>query len=104
MSTAKMMSQKSATVAPRPIASPFTLAITGLSQSIAPKTMRFASRTASEKPWGSFRILSICDKSPPALNARPAPVSTRTSVSGSAATSGNRCANSVCRAPAIAFS
>ncbi len=79
----KIASQNSAIVAPSPAAAPFTLAMIGFSRSRSEKTISFASATIVSNKAGLSMASCIQGMSPPAENARPAPVSTTTSLSGS---------------------
>ena len=104
VSDAMTMSQKSATVAPSPTASPFRRQITGFSRSSRPKTICFASTAIPSKIAGSSIASCSQSMSPPAQKARPAPVSTTMSVSSSAAISRKSRAISLCMAAFTALS
>ena len=75
----KMMSLKSASVAPRPIAWPFTFAMIGLGQSSNENTIRLVSLPATSNRIGSSIMRCMPSKPPPAEKALPAPVRIATS-------------------------
>ena len=81
------MSQSSARLAPRPVAWPLTLQISGFSRSSWVKTMSLPSRAMRSNSSGSSTWDCIHSMSPPAQKAGPSPVSTTTSESGSRCTS-----------------
>ena len=83
-------SHASATVAPSPIAGPWTAATIGCGHSIrAPSSFR-APSISSSRSEASACALVISSKSPPAENAFPVEASTAALTPPSAATAGDR--------------
>ena len=88
---ASRMSMGSSMVAPRPAATPFTAAITGLVQAKIrkvrrpPPSRKSATSSAQPRSFGS-KVLAPPETSAPAQNALPAPVTTTAPTSGSAST------------------
>ena len=79
------MSQNSASVAPMPIASPFTAAIIGWRTARMFRVVATASISSPGWPSGYDSFSFITEKSAPTVKYLPAPVSTITSTSSSAA-------------------
>jgi hypothetical protein len=99
-----LMSASSATANPAPTATPLMAEMIGLSQLIMLWTMSRASlivcATTSRLPMD----FSTTSKSPPAENARPAPVITATRTSSSSARSSHTRLSSLCKRKLVELS
>ena len=98
----KMVSVSSAMEAPSPAAAPFKAQTIGNSTSSRSQISCFASRRRCSSALGSCRVGNQ-SKSPPALNARPEPVSSTARAPSSCLSSRKRRVNSSCRTPSTAF-
>src|SRR5262245_38176905 len=97
------MSQKSASVAPMPMASPLTAAIIGWRTERMLRAVATASISKPGCPSGYDSFSFITEKSAPTVKYLPAPVSTITSTSSSAATFWYRNGSSECITVSSAF-
>ena len=91
------MSHNSATLQPNPTAGPLTAAMIGSGKRSISSMICEPSRMLSSRATGSSRKVVIQFRSPPAQNARPAPVSTTTLASLSAASCRQTLASAQCR-------
>ena len=97
-------SDSAMTLQPRPTAGPFTAATTGMRHRIMLTTRSRPSAMVDWRTAVSSIMRSRRSKSPPAENARPAPVITATRASASALSCGNSSVSPRCSSGLIALS
>ena len=98
------MSHSTARLQPRPTAAPLTAAMTGSGKRSISSMICAPSRRLSSRATGSSRNEVIQSRSPPAQNARPAPVRITTLAARSAASCRQTLASAQCSGWLTAFS